>query len=263
MDVKRILEELEFIESSAAKDNYIAGAIHNHATNIRNFLLEQEKDITNALIVASDRMETILKIEKNSKEESTINLIEELKNKSVKNIRDYISSDDIEFLKKLSHERNTQEKDGCADPVFWMIYDKKNIYCEDGEYFEVFADGEVVYSSFNKFTEENLEEFKNHIIENVDLSNDDKEELKDIKDNYDLLEFINTNDLGLNIARFNREFFISANTGPFLTKKAAKKHIAENYYHYSKDVTTYGMVGWRNPEFKQLMNIVSKIERMR
>lgn len=75
MNLKRILEELEFIETSAAKDNYIAGAIHNHATNIRNYLLSQDKDLTNALLVATDRMETLLKIEKS---------IEELKNKPIR-----------------------------------------------------------------------------------------------------------------------------------------------------------------------------------
>jgi hypothetical protein len=75
MNLKRILEELEFIENSAAKDNYIAGAIHNHATNIRNYLLSQDKDLTNALLVATDRMETLLKIEKS---------IEELKNKPIR-----------------------------------------------------------------------------------------------------------------------------------------------------------------------------------
>lgn len=75
MNLKRILEELEFIENSAARDNYIAGAIHNHATNIRNYLLSQDKDLTNALLVATDRMETLLKIEKS---------IEELKNKPIR-----------------------------------------------------------------------------------------------------------------------------------------------------------------------------------
>lgn len=73
MNLKRILEELEFIEISAARNNYIAGTIHNHATNIRNYLLTQDKDLTNALLVATDRMETLLKIEK---------AVEELKNKS-------------------------------------------------------------------------------------------------------------------------------------------------------------------------------------
>lgn len=75
MNLKRILEELEFIENSAAKDNYISGAIHNHATNIRNYLISQDKDLTNASLVAANRMETLLKIEKN---------IEELKNKPIK-----------------------------------------------------------------------------------------------------------------------------------------------------------------------------------
>lgn len=82
MNLKRILEELEFIENSAARDNYIAGAIHNHATNIRNYLLSQDKDLTNALLVATDRMDTLLKIEKS---------IEELKNKPIRSEGKYES----------------------------------------------------------------------------------------------------------------------------------------------------------------------------
>ena len=171
--------------------------------------------------------------------------------------------EDIKFLKELSHKRNTQEKDGCADPVFWMIYDIKEIFSDDGEYFVIYADGEDIYNSYDKHLEKNIEELKEYILDNHDIEKlYIKEELNNIKNEDDMYEFINDNDylLNLNIRRFDRVYTISDMTGPFLTKEAAKKHIKENYYHYSKDVTTYGMVGWRNPEFNQLMNIISKIE---
>lgn len=85
MNIKTIFEELEFIECLAAQDSYIAGAIHNHATNIRNFLISQETDIKNLLIIATDRMDAIRKIERGTKEESTIKVINELKLKEIRN----------------------------------------------------------------------------------------------------------------------------------------------------------------------------------
>lgn len=264
MNIKRVLEELEFIENFAAKDNYIAGSIHNHATNIKKFLIDQEEDIKNLLIVATDRMDAILKIEKKSTEESTIKVINDLKEKTkrkVVSLSDYFLEEDIIFLKELAHKRKIQEKDGCADPVFWMIYDTKNVYCEDGEYLEIYSDGEVMYSTFNNFNKEKLDEFKEYVITNYKINEWDLEEFKNIDDNDDLTDYFNSNDIEeLSVARFNRERFISSTTGPFLTKSAAKRHIEENYYHYSKEVTTYGLVGWRNPEFEQLMKIIEKLD---
>ena len=33
-----------------------------------------------------------------------------------------LNEEDLNFLKELANKRLTQEKDGCADPVFWMVY---------------------------------------------------------------------------------------------------------------------------------------------
>ncbi len=76
----------------------------------------------------------------------------------------------------------------------------------------------------------------------------------------ELYDFLEINDIDVNLRSFARIPFISTMTGPFLTKRTAKKHIEENYYHYSKDVTTYGIVGWRNPEFCKLMKILEKFD---
>jgi len=103
MNIKRILEELEFIERSAAKDNYIAGSIHNHAANIRKFLINQETDIKNLLIVATDRMDAILRIEAETREESTIKIINELKVKGIRN-KIYDKLKDVSERWKNDHE---------------------------------------------------------------------------------------------------------------------------------------------------------------
>lgn len=171
------------------------------------------------------------------------------------------------FLKELAYKRKTQEKDGCVDPVFWMISDRENVFDEDGEYYVIYSDdgdGEL-YSSFDKNDKEDLKGLKEYILEHCSIDEEMEEELKEIDDEDSLIIYLDRYDieLSLNIRHFSRYFKLSTMTGPFLTKDAAKKHIKENYYHYSKEVSTYGMVGWRNPEFVKLMKIVEKFDNIK
>lgn len=174
-----------------------------------------------------------------------------------------LNEEDITFLKELAHKRKTQETDGCGEPVYWMIYDKKNIVQEDGDYFAIYSDGEEIYNTYDEDSKDDLEELKEHIMDDFDISSDLAEETKYINSKFDLLNYLDMHEYeldGLNKVNFNREYYITEETGAFLTKEAAKKHIEENYYRYSKDVTTYGMEGWRNPEFKRLMEIINKFD---
>lgn len=174
-------------------------------------------------------------------------------------ITEILTIDEIKFLKDLAHKRKTQERDGCADPIFWMIQDQKDIMTEDGEYLKFFGYGEEIYNTYNG-TKEQLEELKEYIIDNTDITTDEIEEVKEIHDNSSLLNFLEWHDLDINYRRFTREYFITTMTGAFLTKEAAKEHLKENYYHYSKEARTYGMVGWRNNEFEKLMSIIEKFD---
>lgn len=179
-------------------------------------------------------------------------------------IENILNIEEIKFLKELAHKRKTQEKDGCADPVYWMIQDEKNIFSDDGEYSVFFDDdgnGEL-YNTYNEFDRDNLEEFKSYILENFDLDTDDREALKEVDDNDSLEAFISMYDIDINRRSFTREHFITDMTGPFLTKESCKEHLKDNYYHYSKNARTYGMVGWRNPEFQKLMEIVEKFDNI-
>lgn len=45
-----------------------------------------------------------------------------------------LSSEDIQFLKDLSYELNTQDHVGQANPRFWVIMDTKKVYGYDKEY---------------------------------------------------------------------------------------------------------------------------------
>lgn len=177
-------------------------------------------------------------------------------------LTEILSIEEIKFLKELGHKRKVQEKDGCADPVFWMIQDEKNVFTDDGEYKVFFDDdgnGEL-YNTYYEFDRDNLEKFKNYIEENFNLDTDERETLKEVDDNDTLEQFIDLYDIDINYSRFTREHFISYSSGPFLTKDAIKEHLKDNYYHYSKNARTYGMVGWRNPEFEKLMKIIEKFD---
>lgn len=169
-----------------------------------------------------------------------------------------LSLEDLRFLNELGEKRREQTRDGCADPVFWMIQDEKNVYCEDGEYLEFYVDGEVYYDTYREFDEEYFEEFKKYCLDYY-LA-EDTEEFKKIEDNDDLYNYIEWYSLdNVTIARFNREHFITDMTGPFLTKESAEEHLKDNYYHYSKNARVYGMTAWRNPEFQRLMEIIEKL----
>lgn len=172
-----------------------------------------------------------------------------------------LNEEDLKFLKELARKRKTQEKDGCADPVYWMIQDQTNNFTDDGEYTMFFDEqGEELYNTYYELNKENLEKFKDYIKDNFNLDEDELEALQNLADNVGLEEFIYLYDIDINSRTFTREYFISYSSGPFLTKEAAKQHLKDNYYHYSKNARTYGMVGWRNPEFERLMEIVEKFD---
>lgn len=173
---------------------------------------------------------------------------------------DLLTDEDINFLKDLAHKRKVQSKDGCADPVFWMIQDEKNNYCEDGGYLEFYIDGEVYYDTYREFDQDYFDEFKKYCLD-YHLA-EDREEFKKIEDNDDLYNYLEWYGLeNVSVARFDRTHFITDATGPFLTKEAAKEHLKDNSHHYSKNARTYGMVGWRNPEFERLMEIIEKLDK--
>lgn len=173
---------------------------------------------------------------------------------------DKLTEEDILFLKELGHKRLIQEKDHCADPVFWMICDRENVYCEDGEFIEIYVDGDILVSTFDS-DEEDIANFKEYVKMNCVDSFYDSEDLEAVEDLSSLERFISLYeyDLDISVVRFDRRLKICDTSGPFLTKDAARQHIKENKHHYSKDVNTYGMVAWRNPEFERLMSIVEQL----
>lgn len=167
--------------------------------------------------------------------------------------------EDIQFLKDLQQELNTQANDCQASPRFWVIMDYKKIPGHEdydtGEYEYYHNDGDhTVFSDIGSL-KEFIEEYYEFEIDEV---------LRDILDNEDdfdeLWEYVadNLNDDGHFGSVFvKEEEFIVPNT-MFLTKEEAKNHLKLNHYHYTSKAHTYAMTAWRAPKVERLLNILSK-----
>ena len=152
-----------------------------------------------------------------------------------------ISQEDIEFLKKLQLEMNTQDTTGTADPRFWVIKGSESVINNDNpDELCLQVDGSTVTSTTEetvKYTEDGEEEYE-------DLSTQEVNEFL-ANNGYD-----DTMIIGISIRPF-----MYPNT-MFLTEKEAREHLERNYYHYSEDAHTYCMVAWRSPEVEKLWKIL-------
>ena len=175
-----------------------------------------------------------------------------------------MKKEDIEFLRELQHELNTQEHDGQASPRFWGI---------EETYLETAIDGDgdpyiVPYDPLDSNSTETLEEYVSRIEDEIKELPEDTEdyqyilerwEILDKDDVDDVVDFVNDNlrtkrtkDVVVWMKECTR---VSDQTGCFLTKRAAKQYLEKNYYHHDNG-HTYAMTAWRNPEFEHLMNIL-------
>lgn len=168
-----------------------------------------------------------------------------------------LNKEDLEFLKELAHELKTQDNDYNASPVFWGI--QQEITRPTGEEYSgtyiiyETSEGNEVYDS----EEKDLEYFKNYLLEGEHVTEKDLEDI----DEDNLFDFIKEHDLEeyFGESYITKNYELVENTGAFLTKRAAKKHIELNSYHYNKP-RTYAMTAWRNEEFGKLIKIIEKFD---
>lgn len=182
-----------------------------------------------------------------------------------------ISQEDIEFLKKLQLEMNTQDTTGTADPRFWVIKGSERVVDnEDPDELVLQVDGSTVTST----TEETVKYLNDNILPdcNIDRENckietgytwdfkltyteDGEEEYEDLS-TQEVNEFLANNGYDdVMIIGISIRPFMYPNT-MFLTEKEAREHLKRNYYHYSEDAHTYCMVAWRSPEVEKLWKIL-------
>lgn len=192
-----------------------------------------------------------------------------------------ISAEDLEFLKKLQKEMNTQDTACQADPRYWVICGTVKEYgvseeCSDG--FDILCQksGEIVATTLRELLEEIqdiiLEEYMDEKTKNTfefvfeesdyDVSisnvnfkiifNDDKKTILSCMD--DIIEWMNEySEYKLCFYRERQKIY--PNTY-FLTQKAAEKHLRQRCYDYPSDAHTYAMTALYSPEVDRLYKIL-------
>ena len=181
----------------------------------------------------------------------------------IKNSNDLnLSSEDIQFLKDLSYELNTQDHVGQANPRFWVIMDTKKVYGYDKEYrgydgYEVVHDDEVVADNLD-----DLLKYLDDIGMEIEITGDGLVKVEGYRCAKDVESIIGLiNDAlryNFELVGYVEEEYIVQDT-MFLTLREAQDHIKRNYYHYSDKVHPYAMTAWRSPQVSKLIDILSKI----
>lgn len=162
---------------------------------------------------------------------------------------------DIQFLKELQIELNTQSNDVQASPRFWTVGDYRWVVTVEGnaERFSVYLPSCGEACEIKDFIED---------LEREDLEEDALEALGkvDLEDETAIFDWIQEHyDDGATFIPEQKEHFIRQNT-MFLTKKEAKDHIEMNHYHYTKEAHTYAMTAWRAPKVERLLKILSEFD---
>ena len=173
-----------------------------------------------------------------------------------------ITAEEIQFLKDLQKEMNTQDHVGQADPRYWTIktYDKeygKEMDDNDGICVCYESDCDTIWEGEVNFW--NIDETVEAILQAIDKQGIElnEEEVEYIKNSYDESSLIEAlEDADFEIMKWRTK---STCTGMFLTHKAAQEHLQRNDYHYSDDAHTYAMTAWRSSE-EMLWKILQTVD---
>lgn len=176
-----------------------------------------------------------------------------------------ITEEEIQFLKNLQHEMNTQDHLSQADPRYWMIRDYDEVYGKNLNN----ATGIIIYDStccetllrveYECF---NLDSTIEEIIKVLDekeyeLDADTIENIKLAYDNDSLIEALEEiEEYEFSVYEYQE---VAVDKGMFLTHEAAIEHLERNDYHYSDKAHTYAQTAWRSKEEK-LWNILQTVD---
>jgi len=165
-----------------------------------------------------------------------------------------VSKEDYEFLKDLQHELLTQADDGQADPIYWGVEEIRDKGLNEMQIF--IDDSRFTLDEINERIETWLDEEQNDAAR-------DEYELTDQDDADQLAEFYNRwmsyNHSTAYPVEVKEEYFISKDTGAFLTKRACKEYIERFGYNHSNP-HTYAMTAYRNFEYARLLKILKTIK---
>lgn len=171
-----------------------------------------------------------------------------------------MTKEDLEFLKELQDELKNQETDGQAAPRFWGVIETREQIVPTG-YGSIWKIIDRTYEP-EEYDAESYADLIDDLVEDEDVT-DEVRELWGETDRNDMNEIVDFASEHLNrnveVLEFTKESRLSDQTGCFLTKRAAKKHIEKNAYHYYEP-RTFAMTAWRNPEFERFMKIFENLD---
>ena len=187
-----------------------------------------------------------------------------------------ITNQELEFLKELQAELNTQDTICQANPRFWVIKGTERIYHVEDEYdgFEfydedecsVVADGLEEMVQYLKENDDSMTYSYNKsrysgeqiVAEWIDEDSDDNCIIAESK--YEIQELIDLAGVGgIKVISYVNKLKIYENT-MFLTQKDAEDHLKANHYHYSDDAHTYAMTAWRSNRVEKLIDILQSVD---
>lgn len=131
-----------------------------------------------------------------------------------------ITVEDLDFLRDLQFELNTQDTCGNRDPRFWTVQD----------------------SVFEPTWSENAEYYL--------IVDDEGEEVGRV--NYE----IDAGDLDC-VPMHERRAVVEDTL--FLTLRECREHIERNRHHYKRP-RTYAQTAWRSPQFERLISILQQVD---
>lgn len=191
-------------------------------------------------------------------------------------VKEILSNDDVNFLKELQKEINTEDNVGTATPRYWVIRQPERIYhlAEDEADYYVFIDECDKYELTLEDLKDKLEYLCDDNLKSVEVKDgvltfeyfdEWLEEVEEYKVDYDNC-YIDGRDKILELLEsdvsvvYYKEVDATVDNCMFLTQIDAENHLRANDYHYHEKARTYCMCGWRSPRFERLINILSKTD---
>lgn len=211
-----------------------------------------------------------------------------------------ITESDLNFLKTLQNELNTQDTMGNADPRFWVIAGQKFVetpdgtahgfLSADGEYAgdtvqeainfiktnELFAwktdpnnDRHTVYRTMNNDCRNEIQFQDNTYIirqpkPTLAKHEEYPENMVSTTHNLKTLDDVLTMLTYLDIEGYSIIYgYFEHHIYPdtlFLTHKAAEDHLRRYHYNYDKDAHAYAMTAVRSPEYETLLKIIQNVD---
>ncbi|MBB1548970.1 MAG: hypothetical protein HG450_003090 [Clostridiales bacterium] len=196
-----------------------------------------------------------------------------------------ISKDDIDFLKALQKERNTQDNCETADVRTWVIKDRDDTVTEEGheDYYLLYdsencnnLDLRDIYDILKALEFETDYYTGELVIENLNFENDvitftyfgRKSSISKDNNNKDSIA-IKGVCVGELISFFNDNFYEIVRVNMivgwkhqfcFLTQKAAENYLKRKGHNHSKDAHTYCICTYEDPEIAKLMDIIESTD---